>query len=197
MNSVPRNEISRKAIHLFASVIPLGYYLVIPDRWLVLKILFLCSVFSIAIELGRNRLPGLELFFNRWFYFMLRKHESRGKTTGATWLLIGSCITIGLFPKEIAVPALLFLTVGDTFAAIVGITFPMGRIREKTISGGLAGMILSLAVILPIMQNIDAGILILGGFAAMLFELSPIPLNDNLTIPVLSGFVMLSGSQLL
>ena len=73
----------------------------------------------------------------------------------------------------------------------------MGRIREKTISGGLAGMILSLAVILPIMQNIDAGILILGGFAAMLFELSPIPLNDNLTIPVLSGFVMLSGSQLL
>ena len=170
MNSVPRNEISRKAIHLFASVIPLGYYLVIPDRWLVVKILFLCSVFSIAIELGRNRLPGLELFFNRWFYFMLRKHESRGKTTGATWLLIGSCITIGLFPKEIAVPALLFLTVGDTFAAIVGITFPMGRIREKTISGGLAGMILSLAVILPIMQNIDVEI---------------------------SGFVMLSGSQLL
>ena len=197
MNSVPRNEISRKAIHLFASVIPLGYYLVIPDRWLVLKILFLCSVFSIAIELGRKRVPRLELFFNRWFYFMLRKHESRGKTTGATWLLIGSCITIGLFPKEIAVPALLFLTVGDTFAAIVGITFPMGRIKGKTISGSITGLILSLAVILPIMHDINAEILILGGVAAMLIELSPIPLNDNLTIPVLSGFIMLSGSQLL
>ena len=128
---------------------------------------------------------------------MLRDYESRGEITGATWLLIGSCLTIGLFSKEIAVPALLFLTVGDTFAAIVGITFPMGRIKGKTISGSITGLILSLAVILPIMHDINAEILILGGVAAMLIELSPIPLNDNLTIPVLSGFIMLSGSQLL
>ena len=128
---------------------------------------------------------------------MLRDYESRGEITGATWLLIGSCLTIGLFSKEIAVPALLFLTVGDTFAAIVGITFPMGRIKGKTISGSITGLILSLAVILPIMHEINAVILILGGVAAMLIELSPIPLNDNLTIPVLSGFIMLSGSQLL
>ena len=128
---------------------------------------------------------------------MLRDDESRGEITGATWLLIGSCLTIGLFSKEIAVPALLFLTVGDTFAAIVGITFPMGRIKGKTISGSVTGLVLSLAVILPIMHEINAEILILGGVAAMLIELSPIPLNDNLTIPVLSGFIMLSGSQLL
>ena len=128
---------------------------------------------------------------------MLRDYESRGGITGATWLLIGSCLTIALFSKEIAVPALLFLTIGDTFAAIVGITFPMGRIKGKTISGSITGLIVSLAVILPIMHDINAKILILGGVAAMLIELSPIPLNDNLTIPVLSGFIMLSGSQLL
>ena len=128
---------------------------------------------------------------------MLRDYESRGEITGATWMLISSCLTIGLFSKEIAVPALLFLTVGDTFAAIVGITFPIGRIKGKTISGSITGLILSLTVILPIMRDINAEILILGGVAAMLIELSPIPLNDNLTIPVLSGFIMLSGSHLL
>ena len=197
MNSRLRNEIFRKTIHLFASVIPLGYYLIFPNRWLVVIILFLCSVFSVAIEIGRTRLPRLEYIFKHWFNPMLRDHESRGEITGATWLLIGSCLTIGLFSKEIAVPALLFLTVGDTFAAIVGITFPMGRIKGKTISGSITGLILSLAVILPIMHDINAEILILGGVAAMLIELSPIPLNDNLTIPVLSGFIMLSGTQLL
>ena len=197
MNSVPRNEISRKTIHLFASVIPLGYCLVIPDRWLVVKILFLCSVFSIAIEVGRKRLPRLELFFNRWFYFMLRKHESRGKTTGATWLLIGSCITIGLFPKEIAVPALLFLTVGDALAAIIGKGIPVGKIGDKYLSGTIAGIMTSCGIAFWVNRLLPGEIIILSSVASMLIEVAPIPMNDNLTIPLTGGLVMNYGLMVL
>ena len=196
MNSLPRNEIYRKTIHLFASVIPLAYYMVIPDQWLAILIMLAFSVLSITIEICRNRLPKFKIIFNYYFHYFLRDHESKGEITGATWLLIGSCITIVLFPKEIAVPALLFLTVGDTFAAIVGITFPMGRIKGKTISGSLSGFVLSLSVILPVMHDTNPDVLILGGFTAMLIELLPIPVDDNLTIPLFSGLVLHSGSQL-
>ena len=66
---------------------------------------------------------------------MLRKSELDGKTTGATWLLLGSLLTVIFFPIYIAVPSLIYLTVGDSFAALVGKTFPYGRVGNKSIIG--------------------------------------------------------------
>jgi len=40
-------------------------------------------------------------------------------------------------------------------------------------------------------------VIILGAVAAMGVELLPVPLNDNLTIPVFSGTVMMASQGLL
>ncbi|MFL3008907.1 MAG: hypothetical protein ACJZ14_05970 [Candidatus Neomarinimicrobiota bacterium] len=34
-------------------------------------------------------------------------------------------------------------------------------------------------------------VIVIGAVTAMLVELLPLPLNDNLTIPILSGFIMI------
>ena len=197
MKSIPSNEFSRKFLHLFASVIPLGYLWVFPNRETMVFILGGLSIFAVLMEFSRRRWTGVETVFEKLFNFMLRQSEYDGGITGATWLLIGSTLTILLFPSHIAVPALLFLTVGDTFAAIIGKSFPIGKIGEKTISGTFAGIVTSSCAALWINQILPSEVIILGAVVAMAVEVAPIPLNDNLTIPILGGFAMSYGMMAL
>ncbi len=197
MNTLPSNEITRKILHLFASIIPLGYVWFIPDKEIMIFILGGLSLFAVFLESSRKKWDVVETLFEKHFNFMLRQSEFDGGLTGATWLLFGSTITLFLFPIQIAVPALLFLTVGDTFAAIVGKGFPIGKIRDKTLSGTFAGIVTSSGAALWINQLLPADIIILGAVAAMLVEIAPIPMNDNLTIPLTGGLVMSYGMMVL
>ena len=197
MNTLPSNEITRKILHLFASIIPLGYVWLIPDKEIMIFILGGLSLFAVLLESSRKKWDVVETLFEKHFNFMLRQSEFDGGLTGATWLLFGSTITLFLFPIQIAVPALLFLTVGDTFAAIVGKGFPIGKIRDKTLSGTFAGIVTSSGAALWINQLLPADIIILGAVAAMLVEIAPIPMNDNLTIPLTGGLVMSYGLMVL
>jgi dolichol kinase len=197
VNTLPSNEITRKILHLFASIIPLGYVWLIPDKEIMIFILGGLSLFAVLLESSRKKWDVVETLFEKHFNFMLRQSEFDGGLTGATWLLFGSTITLFLFPIQIAVPALLFLTVGDTFAAIVGKGFPIGKIRDKTLSGTFAGIVTSSGAALWINQLLPADIIILGAVAAMLVEIAPIPMNDNLTIPLTGGLVMSYGMMVL
>ncbi len=197
MNTLPSNEITRKILHLFAPIIPLGYVWFIPDKEIMIFILGGLSLFAVFLESSRKKWDVVETLFEKHFNFMLRQSEFDGGLTGATWLLFGSTITLFLFPIQIAVPALLFLTVGDTIAAIVGKGFPIGKIRDKTLSGTFAGIVTSSGAALWINQLLPADIIILGAVAAMLVEIAPIPMNDNLTIPLTGGLVMSYGMMVL
>ena len=97
----------------------------------------------------------------------------------------------------VAVAALIFLAVGDSFAAIVGKLYPVGRIGDKTLSGALAGFIVSFGVVLLVIHTLPPIILFLGAFSAMFIELLPLKINDNLTIPVFSGMVMMMAERLI
>ena len=127
---------------------------------------------------------------------MLRETERNGKITGATWLLIGLIITTYIYPKDIAVPAMIFLTVGDSFAAIIGKAIPLGQIGSKHISGSIAGLFISLIVVLIINQNISILVLFVGAIVAMFIEIIPLRVNDNITIPIISGFAMQAMNEL-
>ena len=197
MKKLPLNEIFRKVLHLFSSVIPLGYYFFPQEKKIILSTLFILIIFAILIEFFRLKNSWVKIFFSKHLQFMMRSQERNGLVTGATWLLIGSFITISFFPIEYAIPALLFLTIGDTFAAIVGLRFPLIQIGQKTLSGSIAGFTISLIFVILTIKDVAPNILILGSFSAMIAECAPIPLNDNLTIPIVSGFVMFLGAQII
>lgn len=185
-----KQELSRKALHLITnSLIPIIYYFVdIPQMWMS-ELLGLAAILFVTIDLGRTRNIWIAKVFRKFFNPMMRSHELDGKLTGASYLLIGSFITVMLFPKPIAVLALLFATFGDTFAALYGQRFGKIKIWNKTLEGSIAGLLvcLLLAWFIPDVPNI---VKYSGAFAAMFIELIPIRIDDNLRIPLFSGLVM-------
>ena len=125
MNKIPKNEIIRKVIHLLSAIIPLSYLWFIKEKPIMLFILVSMTLFALLVEFLRNNGSYFSIWFHSLFHFMLRDNESKGEHTGATWLLIGWTITVMLFKMPIAVAALLFLSIGDSFAAIVGKLYPI------------------------------------------------------------------------
>ena len=191
-----RQEIIRKAIHLcISSFIPLAYlFLNISKLWMVLLI-GIASIAIMIIDLGRTRNGWISKVFRKLFNRMLRLHELDGKLTGASYVFIGSFISVVIFPKEIAILALLFTAFGDTAAALYGRKFGKLKIWNKTLEGSIVGLIacLIIALFFPQIPNI---VKFSGAFAAMFIELLPIKIDDNLRIPLFSGIVMYSLSIL-
>jgi dolichol kinase len=169
----------------------------IQDKEIMVVLLGCLSLIAILLEISRKKWDIVESLFEKHFNFMLRQSEFDEDLTGATWLLFGSTITLFLFPIQIAVPALLFLTVGDAFAAIIGKGIPVGKIGDKHLSGTIAGIVTSCGIALWINQHLPGEIIILSSVASMLVEVAPIPMNDNLTIPLTGGLVMSYGMMVL
>ena len=185
-----RQELPRKSLHLITnSIIPIVYYFLDIPQMLMSELLGLAAIMFIIIDLGRTRNIWIAKVFQKFFNRMMRSHELDGKLTGASYLLIGSFITVMLFPRGIAVLALLFATFGDTFAALIGKKFGRIKIGSKTLEGFLAGFAVCLLIsfLVPDVPNI---IKYFGAFSAMFIELMPIRIDDNLRIPLFSGLVM-------
>ena len=196
MNSIPKQEILRKVLHILASIIPISLIWFPFDTYFFSFFLFIIIGIGIFLEYGRWHIRWLKMFFY-YLNFMMRNKELNGGFTGATWLLIGCFFSVIFFPKDISIVSMLFLTIGDTFAAIIGIAFPLGKYKGKTISGSIGGFSLAGIVILCFIDNFDPTILIVGVIFSMLIEMLPLPINDNLTIPIFSGFGMVLTSYIL
>ena len=191
-----RQEILRKTIHVIVnSLIPLIYlFFNIPKLWMAI-LLGLASVFIILIDIERSRDDWLSTIFAKYFNKMLRIHERNGKLTGASYVFIGAFISVAIFPKEIAVLALLFTAIGDTAAALYGRKFGKIKIWNKTLEGSIVGLIacIIIALFFPQIPNI---VKFSGAFAAMFIELLHIKVDDNLRIPLFSGIIMYGLSLL-
>ena len=96
-----------------------------------------------------------------------------------------------------AVFALLFLSLGDPAAALVGKRVRGPRLVGKSPGGTLAFIAVALSVIgilvgLGVVQFHWS--LMVGAVVAGLVELAPLPVDDNLTTPLIAGGIMqLSG----
>jgi dolichol kinase len=147
---------------------------------------------SLGLDLTRINLPFLNRYFLRWLSPFLKKTEDR-RVTGATYMLVATVVAFLVFEQHIAVVALLFLAIGDPMAALVGMRTPGPRVLGKSPGGTLAFVGVSLLVVLalegsglvPFHWAYAAGAVI-----AAAVELAPIPLDDNLTVPLLTGTAM-------
>ncbi len=147
---------------------------------------------SLALDLIRFRIAWLNRIFLQSLRLLLKRDEDR-RITGATYLLIGACFAFLLFDKSLAIAVLLFLSLGDPAAALVGRPIPRPRVFGKSPVGTLAFIAVSLLVIgLLVIAGVTEfkWIFVAGAVVAGLVELAPSPLDDNLTIPLIAGAVM-------
>ena len=185
------NEIFRKLIHICSLAIPLTYFFLIKDKNVMAAVLITLTLISILIEYFRlNRKGFVRIFFQKRLKSALRSNELKGNLTGATWMLIGFTSSVIIFDFEVAVLALLFLSVGDAAAALVGRALPVGKIWGKSIFGTLSGFLVCVFIGLTINNTLPAQIIIIGAISGMFIELIPLKINDNFSIPIFSGFIM-------
>ena len=147
---------------------------------------------SLALDLARFRIAWLNRIFLDKLRVLLKSSED-SRLTGATFLLIAACLSFLLFEKEVAIAVLLFLSLGDPVAALVGQSVPGPRIFGKSPVGTLAFILASLAVVGALTAGGIADfrwMFLAGAVVAGLVELAPLPLDDNLTVPIIAGAVI-------
>jgi len=191
---IQQTEYYRKIIHVFNLAIPFTYLFFFESRFQILCILVPLTVFAIVIEYLRGHSVIIKKIFDNFLISMLRLHEMDGKYTGATWLFIGSTLTVAIFPKEIAVISLIYMCIGDTVAGLVGRKFGKMKFYDKTIEGSLAGLIVCLLSGYLVQLSLPLIVVFSGAFAAMFIELLPISIDDNISVPLFAGTIMIIAS---
>jgi dolichol kinase len=185
-------EIKRKIVHLATLVIPIGYALASQEMVLLFLVpFFLCYL---SVDLLRHFHTGLASLFQKHFFRRVLREEEKKTLMGSTYFLFSSILTILLFPKSIAIVSLLILILSDTAAAIVGKWIGRVPIWGKTLEGSMAFFLSSLLIvwIYPQLNRFSGTLAALG---ATLIEVLPIRVDDNLTIPLVAGAIMLFGGR--
>lgn len=177
---------ARKFWHLLGTLIPIIYYFSHFSQKLAAFITFCLFLCALLIDALRLLLPP----FNRWFlnhFSTLFKKGEYASLTSTVYYLAAVTLTIYIFPKKIAICALLYLTLGDPIAAIAGYYIPLKRIwQTKTLGGSLSNFLVCCLLTLFFYHW---PIAILGASAAVLSELFS-PIDDALTIPLVSGLLL-------
>ncbi len=183
-----RTEIYRKLIHISSLAIPMSFRFIV-SRTVMLRVLIPLTLVVFVIEIIRLENKSLKRIFYRLFGIMLRRHEINNYT-GASYLMVSAIFCISFFPADIAFLALSSLAIGDTFAAIIGMMYGKRKIRgsKKSLEGSLACFVTTCAYAL--MFGAHPMIAIVGGISTTIAETSPIPIDDNIKIPIISAVAM-------
>ncbi len=215
--SILAKEASRKSIHLAGAIVPLAYYFFL-SRGLLLAILGIAL--AVAAILEYVRLSGSHIFPR----ILLRGHEERGVIGGYFFALLSTFLAVLLFDKPIAVVSILFLDVGDAITGLAGAAMSMvtGRGKADTRDYGvnarpllgelyhalahpkspilMAVMFIVCGLIgLAFYPSLSISMIILGAVGAVIADAFPwrlfgVVIDDNLSIPLISGALMLLAS---
>jgi dolichol kinase len=188
-------ELVRKSIHLCSLSIPLVYYWITKAQ--ALSILIPLALVLGILDVARLYHPPTGRLYSKYLGFLLRPHERTEhgrKLNGATFVLLSAIICVLVFPKVIVITAFAVLIISDTSAALIGRRFGRHRLFNKSVEGTAAFFLSGLVVValapkaawLPAEYIIGAVAILLGA----LVEASPVPLDDNLSIPISIGAAM-------
>lgn len=178
-------EVLRKSVHLVSIFIVLIYEFFGKDTILWVLMLFLITV--LFLEYFRLE-KGMKIPF---FYMMYREHEA-ASLGGHIYFALGAIAVISLFNREIAYAAVLMTTFGDMVAALIGKSYGKRKIfreifkNDKSLEGSVSEFITDLLVGLVITGNPVVSLVM--AFSATLTETAVKRIDDNLIIPVFSGF---------
>ena len=180
----------RRLFHLLAgSSLPVAI-LFLPEetaQWLLIA----GSLLAVAAEVLRGLIPSVNDWMVRRLPFF--KASERRQVTGATYLWLSATFLVFVFERDVAALALLFLAVGDPAAALIGARDHRARVFGKSLAGSFAFACVALGAGLLATLHPDVPLawwIVPGAVIAALAELAPLPLDDNLTVPIASAAAM-------
>ncbi len=185
-------EFRRKSVHLFALVIPIGY-VIVPEGPAKL-ILAACAFIAILIDILKYYDKGFRRIFYKIFGNMLRSKEIK-RFTASSYILAAGLICAFAFSKWVMVTSMVFIILGDVAGAIFGRRFGKHKtIGNKTLEGSMAffltayfGAIIFKLIALPV---VPWSAIFMGALTAAVLEALPLGIDDNLSVPVLTGLLL-------
>jgi len=183
------HEIGRKILHLIILVALIVYFAIKSQAGQQAALLFLVVLLLIFLILEYFRLDlNLKIPF---FHKFIRSKEEH-MVYGAIFFLSSVIITLAVFDTAIALAALLMTAFGDMSAAIAGKKYGTTMLfRNKTVVGFVTELTTNLivALIISLLFSINIYITIIMAFAATITESLVDEMDDNLMVPIVSGFI--------
>ena len=190
-------KLKRKLFRMVGLVFPLLYALGDSARGgdgsiAVTAVLLVFLAVMIPIEYARFSRPSV----NRWLFDRFRaftKEKERTRASSTTLYLLACLLVVLLFNKGVAIAAMLCLVFGDPVAEMVGTRWGRTPLLGKSLEGTLAGLaacLVATAPLTPASLGLSFAVVLCGAVAATLFELLPLPVDDNFSIPLGAGAAM-------
>lgn len=194
-------ELGRKSLHLLALSIPLGMWWV--GMPLALYLLAPAALLAVVADLLRSYSESFNTLI-RWIFGPLMRPKELPEAgteirfNGATCVLVGAVLMVVLFPLRVAVPVLAMAMLADAAAALVGRR--VGRHQWGSLSATVEGTAAFIGTGLAIMACFPAvpfGPAAAGVLVGAVVEVLPVPVNDNIRVPVVAALVVVGAEALL
>lgn len=187
-------EFKRQLMHIIVGLttVALLYYQIL-SSWAIFLLIVVGLLLSFLVK--RIHIPIISFFLDQ-----VERPEQRSAFPGkgSIFFFIGVLLAVKLFERDIALAAIMVLTLGDSISHLFGAQF--GSLRNifngnspKLLEGTLMGTLLGFLGALMFVPYLEA---IAGSAAAMIAEVIKIDFNehtldDNLVVPLVAGTVML------
>jgi dolichol kinase len=193
-SSPPNLMLGRKIYHFLMGMVCLGLYAFVLDREGALIVLAWFGLVGVFLDAVRLRIPPLNDFLFRHFRSLLRDKE-RYTLTGHSYFVIGLVILVYFFDKPIVLLSVLFLAIGDPVASYVGTRWGKTRLSSgKSLEGALGNFVASFvgAMLFLSLYGNQTGYSVpvaglVGGLVSAISEIIPLPVDDNVAVPVLTA----------
>ncbi|MAX67776.1 MAG: hypothetical protein QF441_03445 [Bacteriovoracaceae bacterium] len=191
-------HIMRRVWHVLCGLICMFfYYTLINDLLFWGYFALVVALLGFFLDFQRLKKPKLNEVLSRLFGPIMRRSEKLS-FSGLPFYALGCAVSIFLYQKEIAILSIMFLIFADPMASIVGVYWGRDRLLpNKTLQGTVTAFVVCFVVSMIYMsiREIHSGDLIMfafwGAIAGAISELmSAFNIDDNLTIPVISGAVL-------
>lgn len=153
---------------------------------------------DLLLESLRLRIPSVNDKILRLWGPIMRNCEVN-RMSGVPHYLASAILAIGIFPKPVAILSILYLACGDPIASLFGVLYGKHGIRMssgKSLIGTTAGVLTCMLVTIIFLKSLGLSndviwtLSLVGGLAGGTAELLPLEMDDNFTIPVVSGFAL-------
>jgi dolichol kinase len=178
-------ELKRKAIHL-SSVFAILIFLIIYFK-LGKIIALLLTTLVLLILMFKDYLRVEKGLSISWISELYRKKEAKSYSA-AVYIYLSIILCYALFEVRIATAAMLMIIVGDAAAALFGKSIGKRFVmKNRTLEGILAELIVNFIVALLLLES--WAVIIAMTLAATLIETLTYKLEDNLVVPISTGFL--------
>jgi len=186
-------EVRRKLIHLTGLLVPIG--ILAFGKTVTAILIALALIVALIIEMGRLKgkikLPEV-------------RDKEQNRVAGYIYYILGSLLTVVIFEPMIAVTSMLMLSLGDAASGIVGSTLERSNVRDNCSRISLKPLPILVSMFLVCLAigflsssitQLPFEVYLAGAVGATIADSLAVnvrkrTIDDNLTIPLLSGFMM-------